>query len=945
MDLRELAGFYKEHTQRCRREVHAWCAGRALAVPDHYLDLVLPNLMRTLFDLTHKVLIAQYRVIEHKVSFEAYCAALHGADMRAVLFARYPVMQRWMDTAATHWIRQSCLLLARFTDDAPLLRAMLGAGTLQLAGVSTGLGDAHRGGASVARIDLADGRTLIYKPRSLAIDRHFGALVDWLNAAGGMDLRVPQVLDRGEYGWVEFIADVPCVDAADVERYYVRLGAWLALLYVLEGSDFHYENIIAAGSHPVLIDLESFFHPDIGMENGAANESFDDSVLRTGILPTRVDLDVDAFQLPDISGMSDPAGQQGVYARLFMVPDENGQPRFERKKGVMVGAHNVPQLDGHKVATGACHAPALQQGFRAMYAVLLAQRGALLARLQPFAGDQVRVLFRNTVVFAHLLDEATHPSLLASEDAMARHFALLGLAVPQFPAAARFIPFEEAALQQRDVPLFSTRAASRDLWYSEDACLPDFFGSSGMERVHAKLARLSRDDMDHQCWLIDKTLAMETALRAPAPAAAPAARCDYGDAGMRRDRLLQEAEKVGDYICSQVHETAGGASWVIVKPTSLDNRKMELVPAFYDLYSGMPGEILFLVELARRTGKPAYAALAHKALATLLARIDADPGAIRPLGLFIGWGGILHMLGALAAEPSMAALARACTERYLATIDFAALIAADSAYALLKGAAGFMLACADVYRATGSARALALAIQAGEHLLAHRCPGTVGYSWRITSKVPLSGMAHGAAGFAMAFARLYAASGDVRWRHAGMEALAYERTLFVPAQRNWRDCRDIATGALDRVSCEVAWAHGAAGIGLARVALLADGVTGADIEADLDHAVRTTLAAGLAGPQSLIYGSGGRLELLLACAPWVAPELAVQCGAAVAGWLQELDVHGWQLGERHFHPLGMMAGVTGIGYQALRAAFPGQVPSVLAGATRTGPLAAAAQAA
>jgi type 2 lantibiotic biosynthesis protein LanM len=944
MDLRELAGFYNQYTQRSRQEVRAWCVGRGFTVPDGYFEAVLPNLVQTLFDLSHKVLIAQYQVIREKVSFQEYCAALCGDDVRAFMAARYPVMGRWLDSAAAHWVRQNCLFLERYTRDLDALSGMLGGGELRIAAVKTGLGDTHRGGGSVARIDLADGRTLIYKPRSLSIDRHFGELVAWLNDAGGMDLRVPRVLDRGDYGWVEFIDYAPCENEAEVARFYWRLGAWMALLYVLEGSDFHYENIIAAGGHPVPIDLESFFHPNISVTNGTANEIFDTSVLRTGILPNRVDLD--AGRMPDVSGMSDPEGQQGLFKRLFMVRGEDGLPRFERHKGVMTGAHNVPQLDGSKVQAGVRQAPALQQGFRAMYTVLLAQRDALYARLRPFADDQVRVLFRNTAAYAHLLDEATHPSLLASEEAMASHFGSLALAVPQFPAAARFVPFEEAALQQRDVPLFSTRAASRDLWYSDDAFLPDFFDSSGMERVHANLARLSTRDMEHQCWIIDKALAMAASLSAPAPAAAPAPRRDYLDAGACRERLLLEAERVGDYIGAQVHETTDQAAWLVVKSASLDNRKMQLAPASYDLYSGMPGEILYLDQLARLTGKASYARLSRKILDTLLARIDEAPEAVRPLGLFIGWGGILHMLNTLSAtESSMAQHARACLDRYLATVDFEALITEDSAYALLKGAAGFVLACAEVHRATGSARALALAVHAGEHLLAKRCAGTVGYSWRITSKVPLSGMAHGAAGFAMAFARLYAAGGEARWRHACLEALAYERTLFEPSQRNWRDCRDIATSHSDSARCEIAWAHGAAGIGLARVALLADGIGGPGIEADLDHAVRTTLAAGMGGMQSLIFGSCGRLELLLACQPFVAPALALQCRAAVPGLLQELDLHGWQLGERHFRPLGLMAGVTGIGYQALRAAFPAQVPSILAGASRVASRPAAADAA
>jgi len=32
-------------------------------------------------------------------------------------------------------------------------------------------------------------------------------------------------------------------------------------MYALEGNDFHFENIIAAGEHPMLIDLETLFQP------------------------------------------------------------------------------------------------------------------------------------------------------------------------------------------------------------------------------------------------------------------------------------------------------------------------------------------------------------------------------------------------------------------------------------------------------------------------------------------------------------------------------------------------------------------------------------------------------------------------------------------------------------------------------------------------------------
>src|SRR3712207_8377597 len=43
-------------------------------------------------------------------------------------------------------------------------------------------------------------------------------------------------------------------------RYYERAGMLLCLFYVLEGTDCHYENIIASGEYPVLIDTETLMH-------------------------------------------------------------------------------------------------------------------------------------------------------------------------------------------------------------------------------------------------------------------------------------------------------------------------------------------------------------------------------------------------------------------------------------------------------------------------------------------------------------------------------------------------------------------------------------------------------------------------------------------------------------------------------------------------------------
>src|SRR5690606_2222121 len=127
-------------------------------------------------------------------------------------------------------------------------------------------------------------------------DLAWGALTDWLARTGGCpELRRLGVIDRGTYGWVEFVGHAACRDTADVDAFYERLGVQIALLYVLEATDMHLENVIACGPHPVLVDLEALFHPRVPAGHPAGPlastigwEAYQDSVMRIGLLPSRI---------------------------------------------------------------------------------------------------------------------------------------------------------------------------------------------------------------------------------------------------------------------------------------------------------------------------------------------------------------------------------------------------------------------------------------------------------------------------------------------------------------------------------------------------------------------------------------------------------------------------------------------------------------------------------
>ena len=182
-------------------------------------------------------------------------------------------------------------MLVRLAADWPAIRAVMGQADTpdRLVGVEASLGDTHNGGRTVMRVRLASALELFYKPRPLAVDAHVQALITWL-VDRGLDPApgVTAVIDRGTHGWMEVATAAPCRSVAEVKAFYRRQGGLLLVLYLLDGSDMHSENLIAAGQYPVLVDLETMFQARPSTDGGAATvdqEAWRDLVLGTMLLP------------------------------------------------------------------------------------------------------------------------------------------------------------------------------------------------------------------------------------------------------------------------------------------------------------------------------------------------------------------------------------------------------------------------------------------------------------------------------------------------------------------------------------------------------------------------------------------------------------------------------------------------------------------------------------
>jgi type 2 lantibiotic biosynthesis protein LanM len=853
--------------------------------------------------------------------FQSFLDRLRQPAIAVALLQEYPVLARQLALRINQWAEFSLEFLERLAADWHNVQTSFGGegDPGMLVEATGGAGDRHRGGRSVVIAKFSSGLRIVYKPRSLSVDVNFQELLEWLNArAGWSPFRTLRVLNRGDYGWVEFVPARGCNSAAELTRFYERQGAYLAVLYALEATDFHFENLIAAGEHPVLPDLEALFHPridtaDLRQAEALAGNAIAHSVARVGLLPQLAWGTGESAGI-DLSGLGSVEGQLTPRPVPQWEGEGTDEMRQVRKRVEMPPGHNRPAFEGARVDV-LDYTGAIVSGFDRMYRCLLTHRDQLLAGDGPiarFAGDEVRVILRATQTYASLLQESFHPDVLRDALDRDRLFDRLWTAVEQSPHLADVITAERTALENGDVPIFTTYPASRHLRTNSGEVLPDFTKESGMELARRRIQQLSEQDCSRQIWFIRASLAM---LSKEAEHSRPRSGVQTANQTVAdRGRLLEAACSVGERLEQLAVRGAEDISWIGL--TFIDQKNWSLCPASLDLYDGLPGIALFLAHLGELSGEARFNRLARATLATVR-RLASGTRPLGAIGAFDGVGGVIYTLAHLSLlwrEPSLLDDIRALVDQ------LPALIETDRRLDIISGAAGCIGALAALYGCAPSEQALAAAIQCGEHLVRNAMPQDRGVGWISQAATrPLTGFSHGAAGISWALLRLFEMSGDERFLATALRGIEYERSQFSSNLGNWRDLR----AADGDEACMTAWCHGAPGIGLSRLLCL-PWIDGAETRSEVDTALQTTLESGFGGNHCLCHGDLGNIDVLLEAGLTTAAYLAA--GTV----LESIECDGWLCGNPvEIESPGLMTGLAGMGYEMLRLAAPERVPSVL----------------
>lgn len=453
--------------------------------------------------------------------YDAYVEAVFSGRLTSI-FSEFAVLARRLVRLCDQWAAAVTEFIDRLEADWNAIRETFAPDATAITALSTGLGDHHNGGRSILTLQFDTGTEIVYKPRSVRTQAQLQTFIAWCARTFETfpDLARCKLLDQQEYGWVEKV-EPQCLPVDDIKEYYYRSGVLLMVLYLLHGTDYHFENIIATPRSPLVIDNETILHRELPLQElprarlgGRVLEStIRNSVLKTLLLPFwRMHIEttrtVEAglgFIAPEETNEQlvwtaiNTDAMDITYERGEAIPEDNA-PRT--KDGVYPPSEFVSEI----VA-----------GFETAYRACLAHRDELGSQItELFASCETRNLIQSTSTYQAALDTLTTPENLrdgiAHDATMTRYErkaierTSVGAVSVANPSKWMVRDAEYRALLAGDIPRFTTKSDELHLYHDGERVLDDAFERTGIEAVRRRIRNLSTTDMHRQQSMIQACL-------------------------------------------------------------------------------------------------------------------------------------------------------------------------------------------------------------------------------------------------------------------------------------------------------------------------------------------------------------------------------------------------------------------------------------------------------
>lgn len=814
--------------------------------------------------------------------------------------------------------------------------------------ISIGLGDAHQGGKSVSFINFTSGYRLVYKPRSLEMEDSYEKLLRWFNnkaIPNFKPLYPAKIHYTDNSGWMEFIEFKQCNNIKEIKDFYYRTGQLLCLLYALNSKDFHHENLIAQGSQPILVDLESLLHVDVGDPENEEKDSMSfiermvkSSVYSIYLLPSRIISSGETnVQVLDVGGLNGHQEQKSPFKTSVVANSNTDEIKIEKDYTVISPENNNPKVNG-KVQASQYYIDDIEEGFTCLYNWILENKQMFIKKISDlFSQIKCRAILKPTFVYSRLLHTSFHPDVLRNP--IDRNILLGRIAISSLKRNVNKVSFNEVKdLLRGDIPYFTAYTNSSRIETSRNEVVEDFYiKSSPLDNVREKILSFSSKDLEKQLTIIDLSFAHNATDKNRHTPGVTFSSSLTDSITLTGDEQLKLAMKIGDRLIAKSIEgnekDSVDRSWLglmIMGKNEVTTRISSVGP---DLYRGNSGIGMYFAFLASITGEKRFEAATIETIKPIIRFIDRlknneiNERIEFSVGAFTGLSGIMYALFHIGKYIQRNDLIDIVYDNIDLLLKY---IKKTSSYDLVSGLAGCLGVVISLYDNTTSADKKKQLLYLANEIYRQLKDNYTFYSEKSILWEPFeeaegyTGFAHGTSGISANLMRLYNINKNEEILSLVEKSLSFERSMLNGEGTNWYI-------NLNQQSSSLAWCHGAPGILLNRILLKKFGYDDEFLDQEIKIALTTTIENGFNLNNTLCHGDLGNLFILEYAAKILSDKkLEKRCKLTYEKFFKDYLLKSWDKGMfRRFENYGLMIGLSGVGYSILQNVTNHNLPNVL----------------
>lgn len=850
-----------------------------------------------ILDLNIQDLQGQLKGNNETERFQYFVKGFEAQNKQHDFFNSYPVLYRAVQIKLKNWRAEVNEFMQRLRSDRQELASMFGVSPEAIPKSIMQSGDTHNNGRAVFIVEFDNSMKIVYKPRSVKLELGFQKYIKLFNSFHPeLKLRTIEVLDKGIYGWVEFVHFKRQQTQVESDSYHFKLGFLTALVYSLNGVDIFFENLVAAGADPVIIDLETLFHTSVDLDTQISPSTniknfIASSVAGIGILPRPIAGATDD-QIFDVSVMGARTNAQAPYK----VPSFKNFQRSDMQITEVDGW--IPEnnaASGEEFSTDLINR-SFYSGLTAGFECLISNKTRLTVKGgdidRCFSGSTRRLIVRDTKTYGALQQYENHPDFLRDQVDREWYWDNLWSELNERRSLSYFIESELAQVSVYDIPYFYGNIETTSVMGGDGRKinLTEILSKTPLEKVKDKIRDLDAAETAKQQKLTATLLGMKGTVNVSAPKLSPA------------HSFLENATSVARFVVSRLEESPAGC-WTYTAynpvPRSSENLAVNISPCDISLYDGMAGVAFFLHKTWIVTQDKLYYSKTVEIVESIFREIEANK--INSGSGFIGLASVLYVVNKLITERKSAYSNFEVSLNQLANL-LPNVVDEETQLDFLVGLAGIACAVIPYTKRTNSSLGQSILTSIMQRLLSETYRLLV-VNEPIIGMSYMRGLSHGISGISLALYRLGAYFGNSRANEIAGLLLRRESNLVDSS--GWTDSHMFAGQPL------VGWCHGSAGVALTLSEVPGLLVNEPTLKKYHDSAVSNTLAKGRFSSMCLCHGSLGNTLCLRSDNTRAIQDLGGESEKDVLhGGFESLDL-AQTLG------IGLMTGLAGVGYYFL----------------------------